>query len=169
MLEHSGLLLRSQEAAFLAPPSRVVILDALTAATLGSARWQGGRGRLAWLRWWAPPLIRVHESEDEPLLMTLSRGWGSRWLVQDADGIAVGRLRGRLLLDRRDLGIAILRPAPNGVEASYEDGLGQVVAVLARRPGSVELTLLPEAPANPFARMVLLAAALVHNQDVLFL
>lgn len=168
MLEHAGLLLRSQEGDGPTPAARVAILDAATAGALGSAHWHGGRGRLAWLRWWAPPLIRVHESEDEPLLMTLRRSWGSRWLVQDADSIPVGRLRGRVLLDRRDVGIAVLRRSANGTEAAYEDALGQILATSVRRADGVQLTFLPETPASPFVRMVLLAATLVHNLDILF-
>ena len=168
MLEEPALLLRSQEA--VGPPSapRVAILDAATAAALGSACWHGGRGRLAWLRWWAPPLIRVHESEDEPLLMTLRRSWGSRWLVQDADSIPVGRVYGRVLLDRRGVGIAGLRRTDSTEEGCYENALGQALAVTTPQPSGIQLTFLPEAPASPFARMVLLAAALVHNLDVLF-
>jgi hypothetical protein len=166
MLEHSELLLRVQEADSAVP--QVAILEGATAGLLGSARWHGGRGRLAWLRWWAPPLVRVHESEDEPLLMSLRRGWGARWLVQDADAIPVGRLCGGLLLDRKDIGIAVLRRAPSRTEAVYEDTLGQVLATTTRQAGGVQLTFLPEAPASPFVRMVLLAAALIHNQDILF-
>jgi hypothetical protein len=168
MLEQSALLLRLPQAGGPTPVPRVAILDGVTGQTLGSARWHGGRDRLAWLRWWAPPLVRVHESEDEPLLMTLRRGWGTRWLVQDADGIPVGRLRGGVLLDRKDVGIAVLQRAPNRAEAAYEDAQGQVLAATARQVDGVQLTFLHEVPASPFVRMVLLAAALVHNQDVLF-
>ena len=168
MLEQPALLLRPGDADGAAPVCRrVTVVDPATGEPLGSARRHGGRGRLAWLRWWEPPLLRVHESDDEPLLMTLRQGWGTRWLVQDADGIVVGRLRRNVLLDRRDQEVAVLRRAPDRAESVYEGPEQRPLAVTAAVAGGVRLTFLPEAPDSPFLRMVLLAAALVHNEDIL--
>jgi hypothetical protein len=160
MLEHPAILLRPAEA-----PWGVRIADPLTGAVLGSARRGGRPRRFSWLRWWGTVVVEVREGGDEPLLCTLRRGWGPwpNWHVCDADGGAVGRVRGGLLYDRRDRPLGALSRQASGRSALYRDAEGWELALTEAGPEGVTLTFLPEVDEDPFLKMVLLAAALVHN------
>jgi hypothetical protein len=170
MLEQPALLLRPD--GVIGPPAswRVSIDQSQDGAVLGFAERRGGRGRFAWLRWWATPFFEVHEShetDDEPLLLTVRQVWGTRWQVQDADGVPVGRLRGGTLLDRKDQPLAVLRRGADRRTASYRDAQQRELAVTVCTAEGVRLTFLPEGDGNPFVKMVLLAATLVHNESAL--
>src|SRR5687767_9545203 len=93
MLEQSSLLLRP----WAASANRLDVVAPEGEAALGFACWRRARG------WWSgltPPVLEVRECEDEPLLMTLQRGWGwgRNWEVSDADGTTVGYVHGAVLL-----------------------------------------------------------------------
>jgi hypothetical protein len=160
MLERPALLLRPWR-----PDGdgreRLDVVDPATGAALGVARRVAGRP--AWLRWWAPPAVSVHESDDEPLLLTLRPGWGGRWVVHDADGHPVGAVAGARLLDR--VGHALARVRRQGDETVYADAHGRELARGAV-DGGVRLTFA-DGPGSPFVRMLLVAAALVHHAEEL--
>jgi hypothetical protein len=118
------------------------------------------RGRWSWLRWWDRPVVTVHESEDEPLLCTLSQGFGRRWSVHDADGQEVGRLAGPFLINASNQQVAVQRRS--GPCSRYLDSRRRELA-RAEADGGVRLMFGEEGPGNPFVRMLLLAAALVHH------
>ncbi|MBI1918492.1 MAG: hypothetical protein HYS12_27690 [Planctomycetes bacterium] len=166
MLEQPALLLRPWAPGD-ALPRRVWVVDPTTDAVLGSARRRGGRGRFARLRWWGRPVIEVRESDDEPLLFTMWPGWGfaQRWRVEDAEGGRVGRVAGPFLLDRRDAALAVLRRGTGGT--SYQDAHGRELAETEVRNEGICLTFLPDGQGSPFVKMLLLAAALVHNEAAL--
>jgi hypothetical protein len=168
MLEQPALLLRPCAAGDHPAPRRVGIIDPITEVALGFASRRRARGRLAWLRAWGPPVIEVHESDDEPLLFTMRRGWGfgRRWRVEDAEGTSVGRVVGPFLLDRRERPLAHFRRSEAGT-ASYKDVHGREIAATAAGDEGVRLTFRPDGEGNPFVKMLLLAATLIHNETAL--
>ena len=167
MLEQSSLLLRPCPAGDGPALRRVGVLDPLTETVLGFAIRRRARGRLAWLRSWAPPVVEVHESDDEPLVFTMRRGWGfgRRWRVEDAEGTSVGRVVGPFLLDRRERPLAFRRPEAE--RASYRDPQGSELATTETGDEGIRLTFRPDGEGNPFVKMLLLAATLIHNETAL--
>lgn len=161
MLEQQSLLLLPWQTG---PDARAWIVEPGSSAPLGFVRRRRSSGPLSWLCWWRRSILAVHEYEDEPLLLTLHARLAS-WLVRDADGHLVGRVRGQRLLDGFGYPLAHLQASPDG--ASYRNRDQHELAVTAREDDGVRLTFLLPEDGNPFVKMVLLAAALVHNQDVL--
>jgi hypothetical protein len=150
MLETPILLVRPSD------PSGVrAILDTATRKPLGYAR----PGRRPW---WGlgPAVLEVHEQEDEPLLFTLRRGWGltPRHEVRDAEGTPVGLVDGRFLRDGWGRCVAVGEEGPGG--RAFRDAGGRLLARVARRPDGVEVGFTEAVAADPFAKMMLLAAAL---------
>ena len=157
MLEQQSLILLPWQDG---PDARAWIVEPGTSAPLGFVRRQRPSG---WLRWLRRSFLAIHESEDEPLLMTLHSRLGPwpTWLVRDADDHHVGRICGRRLLDGLDHPVAELDSM-----GRYRNREQQDLAVTVREEEGVRLTfLMPDG--SPFVKMVILAAALVHNQDVL--
>ncbi len=147
MLERGRLLVRD------AGGGARAIVDAATGAPLGSARpaapgptWLPGR-----------PVLEVREDGDAPLLFTVRRDWWplARHEVRDADGRLVGRLAGPLVT-----GYAGLPVAARGSDGAYRAADGRVLARVERGRAGVEVSFAEEADADPFLRMLLLAAAL---------
>ncbi len=190
MLEYQSLLilpwalapglpagLARREAAFL---QRRAILDAATTAPVGFVcrRRTTGLGRfLGFLR--PGPVLEVHETEDEPLVFTIHRGWAlaGRWQVYDADRRSVGKL----LFGPGSPIRAYLR-AQNGTELMVERGkrgveaemrllafqrapheLWEEVGKVTRCQEGLRLIFAPEVEGEPFTKMLLLAAVLVTN------
>jgi len=166
MLEQPALLLRPWAPGD-APPPRIWVVDPVSDDILGSIRRRGGRRGLARLWWWGRPVIEVRESDDEPLLFTMWPGWGfaRRWRVEDAEGTRVGRVAGPFLLDRRDAPLAFLRRGAG--QPSYQDAQGRELAEVEVCDEGIRLTFLPDGQGSPFVKMLLLAAALVHNEAAL--
>ncbi len=165
MLEQPALLLRPRDDD---PPGRVWIVDPATGALLGSAGRRTGRDRLGWLPWRPRSPVEVREGDDEPLVFTLRRAWAPApgWRVEDADGALVGRVRGPHLLDghaRRFAALVFVGPQ----QALYRDAQRLELARTESGPGGVRVAFLPPGEGNPFIKMMLLAAALVHNQAAL--
>jgi hypothetical protein len=155
MLESPSLLVRPPDAAAVR-----AVVEPATGAPLGSARRRRGRG--FWGRWFGRPVLEVREHEDEPLLFTVRRCWG--WPggreVRDADGRFVGTLRGWCIWDRFGRPLAG-RAAPGG--PGYEElgsPEGRVLAILHYEISGIRLSFTPEVAADPFAKMLVLAAAL---------
>jgi hypothetical protein len=152
MLEHAVLLLappKGSNRAILAPDG----------APLGSARWRPRKGP-----WWRlrPAVLAVHEHEDEPLLFTVRRRWPLLpWReVRDAEGRRVGYLFGARISDRlgRRLARAQTILATGAREIRHRDG--RALAELEASPEGVRLTFAPVVEHDPFAKMLLVAAAL---------
>jgi hypothetical protein len=155
MLEHPLLLVRPG----LAGTRAVFAADA--ARALGGAHWQP---RPAWRRL-TRRVLAVHEQEDHPLLFTVRRAWSllPTWEVRDADGRPVGRLLGGSLWDARGYLLAVRRPLPEGAWA-YCTPAGLALAELLRDAAGVHIAF-GEAAVDPFARMLVLAAALLETVD----
>jgi hypothetical protein len=182
MLEHRTLLLRPWTAGDpdaterdararadrLAAGRVRAIHAAETGEGLGHACWRSG-GLPAWLSWLSRPVLEVYETEDASLLCTVHRRWGlsPAWGVCDADGHEVGTLwcaggpTGRCLLaDRWGQGFARIDPPPDGQPGQFLAPAGEAVATLRRAPDGALLTFDPALDPNPFAKMIVLAAAL---------
>jgi hypothetical protein len=150
MLEHRVLLVRSRT-----PSSVQAIVDGDSGAALGYARWERTPSAW-WRRAFCRGVLAVHEQEDEPLLLTIHRGWGwlSRRRVCDAEGKAVGVLFGRIIHDRYGRLLASLE---NGVFRGPDQS---VLANLVRTEEGLRLTFSEDIAGEPFVKMLLLAAAL---------
>jgi hypothetical protein len=114
-------------------------------------------------------VLEVYETEDASLLCTAQRLWGLRpaWRVCDADEHPVGSLwcsGGRptrwLLADRWGQCLARIEPSPNGTLGQFIAPAGDLLGTLECSPQGDLLTFAPVLDANPFARMIVLAAGL---------
>ena len=150
MLEHRVLLVRPWT-----PSSLQVIVDGESGSALGYARWETEPSPW-WRRLFRRAVLAVHEQEDEPLLLTIRQGWS--WLpsccVCDADGNAVGSLRGRLIHDRYGQPVATLE---DGVFRAPDR---RALADLVSTGDGQRLTFSDDIDGEPFVKMLLLAAAL---------
>jgi hypothetical protein len=151
MLEYPTLLLPPRGAS-----ATQAIVDASTGAPLGRARWRGGP-------WWERllcPTLAVHEHEDEPLLFTVRRCWGlrPRHEVRDAEGRRVGFLQGPRVRNRFGRELAVLRQEEGG--AAFRTPDGRSLALLTAGPEGVQVAFSTDIDAEPFVKMLLLAAAL---------
>lgn len=157
MLESPTLLLRPWLTDPASLTERCWIVDPTSTELLGSAvRRRAPR----WNRWFRRPLVSVFESDDEPLLLTLRQGWPPwpSWSVRDAEDRLVGTVRQRQLLNADGQPLGIL------AEDNYRDDHSEL-ALLEYEEEAVRLTFRLGRANNPFVRMVLLAAALVHHED----
>lgn len=153
MLEHATLLLLAPN-----PPSKQIV-EPSTGAPLGFAR---PRRRRFWERAFGGPLLEVHEHEDGSLLCTIRRGllWPYRRLVYDADGFLVGAVRGRRLEDPPGRVFAVRRPNPDGAGEVFLDADGRTLAALRQEKEGVSVAFAEAITGDPFAKMLVLAAAL---------
>ena len=149
MLEHATLLLRPPD-----PSSVQAVVDAATGAALGFARRRPGS---AWGRWLGGATLAVHEQQDDSLLCTIRRGWLRRHcrLVYDAEEQGVGVVRGRRLEDRLGRLVAVCGP-----DAVFRDPEGRPLASLRPEAAGLAVAFTEAVAADPFARMLVLAAAL---------
>ncbi len=154
MLEQRVLLMPPREAAAMRP-----ILDAESGRRLGFARWPPVAG--SWWRRLAPPVLAVHEEEDEPLVFTIRRTWGLRpWReVRDADGRPVGWLRGGCVADAGGRPVAELTASAGNGGRVFRGRGGRELARLTSGPEGLRLAFSPDV-GDPFLRMLLLAAVL---------
>jgi hypothetical protein len=171
MLERPALLLRPWMVAPRQPSDRDrhrsagawtrSILDAATGESLGLARWQSG-DRWIWLPWLAQPQLAVYEGEDESLVFTLHRPrlLSPEWQVQDADEHRVGTVRGTVLRDQLDRLFAVIAPSADRSVHRFLAADGAELGSLNRSPEGLRVAFAEELADNPFAKMVLLAAAL---------
>lgn len=150
MLEHRVLLVRWR-----ASSAAQAIVDGDSGAALGYARWEMER-----IPWWRRlfqcGVLAVHEQEDEPLLLTIRRGWSWPWRcrVCDAEGELVGGMIGRSIHDRYGHLLAI-----------FEDGVfrasdHRALAEMTRTAEGLRVTFSGDIAGEPFVKMLLLAAAL---------
>jgi hypothetical protein len=157
MLEVQTLLLVRERD----PAGARAVVDAATGARLGSVRPAPANGR-PWWRRLAGPAVEVREHEDEPLLFTVRRAWAlaPRFEVLDADGCWIGTLQGPYLEDRYGRRLAAVWPGQSPGVWVVRGSEGRELAVLLGRGGGVEVRFTEAVEAEPFAKMMLLAAAL---------
>jgi hypothetical protein len=160
MLEQQTLLLRPWEPGPRPQDGpRRAVLAADTGAALGSVR--RAPAAAGWAGWLLPPVLRVHEADDEPLLCTLQRFWylGTLWEVREADGHLVATVRRRRVDDRWGRRLAVPEAGPEGVR--FRARSGTVLAEAALANGEARLTFAAALAGEPFVKMALLGAALV--------
>jgi hypothetical protein len=118
-----------------------------------------------WLPWLARPTLELYETEDQSLLCTVRRGWcpASRWHVSDADGRAVGTIRGAVLLNAFGRRLGVVEPLDAGTTQRLRAPDGRVVGTLRHRSDGTLLSFGADLEGDPFARMMLLAAALAEE------
>jgi hypothetical protein len=156
MLEQGALVLRPPDDRGL----RAIVSD--TGQPLGYAWWRPPRRP-----WWrlAPPVLAVHEQEDEPLLFTVRRRWpllpGCE--LRDAEGRPVGYLRGPRISDRLGRCVARREKGAEGSACCYRHPAGRALGEVARADGGAVLRFAPAVRDDPFAKMLLLGAALLET------
>jgi hypothetical protein len=140
-------------------PAACTISDPATHQLLGQAR-RRPLPRSFWRRWLARPTLEVVETEDESLLCTIQRlvGFRPAWEVCDADGRYVGGVRGPHVVDPFGQ-VVCQRVGKNFVTLQ-----GQELAALRPEEKGTLLSFGAELADNPFARMLLLAAALRQEE-----
>jgi hypothetical protein len=142
------------------------ILEPESGKSLGFACPRIPRGP-SWLRWLARPALEIHESEDESLLFTLYRPWLHlrAWEVIDAEDHLVGGMRKNRVLDRfgRVLAVAASLPEKGSFQLRSADGLELAELLTTERAACLHFAL--DLAGNPFAKMLLLACALVLTND----
>jgi hypothetical protein len=129
------------------------IEDAETAEPLGSARVA-----IRWLGWLpAGTLLEVREAQDAPLVFTVrrSRMLGTRNRIVDAEGRLVGSLAGSVVVNRAGRWLAALEP-----DGIFRGRGGAMLARLVAATNGVEIHFADVIAFDPFAKMLLLAAAL---------
>jgi hypothetical protein len=107
-------------------------------------------------------VLHVHEQEEAPLVFTVRRDclWWAQRAVCDAEGQCVGYVSGRSVRDRNHLLYAVPRPDSDGVV--YERPGGEPLAATAHTADGLELAFTDRVERDPFAKMLLLAAALLE-------
>jgi hypothetical protein len=125
---------------------------------VGFARWQR---RGPWWLPWKRRVLSIHEHDDQPLLFTVRRSLSltPAFQVHDADDEQVGTLSFPWLLDRwgRPMAEYATLSQSGGVFRTLE---GDVLADWMPAGSAVRLGLHQPAWADPFLKMLLLAAAL---------
>jgi hypothetical protein len=173
MLETPNLLLASWErqtasdAATVARDGRRrAILDADRGTPLGFARLRFDPG-VPLLRWFHRPVLEVFEAPDASLVCTARGRWGRRWGVYDADERPVGGLRpgrssrcqgGTLVEDPYGRALAWIPERPLDGVRELTRYRGAPYGTAAETCGGTVLRFDPSLDANPFPRMLLLAA-----------
>ena len=111
--------------------------------------------------WWRSAVLSVHEQEEAPLLFTVRRR-GLLWPrheVRDAEGDYVGRIRRSIIRDRNNRYFA--RGRSTETNTVFEKRKGEALAYACRTAEGLELTFEMAIDTDPFAKMLLLAAALI--------
>jgi hypothetical protein len=111
-------------------------------------------------------VLEVFETEDESLLCTLACPWlvVRGWEVSDADEHLVGTVRGCLILDRiHHLLASVDRTEGSGHRFLSPDGYE--LGWLNPGAGDDQLDFAEHLAGDPFAKMMLLAAALTLTHE----
>jgi hypothetical protein len=127
------------------------------AGRLGVARWQYPAARLVAL---ARVRVEVYETADEALLLTARSGWLPLlpWRVTDAEERLVGQVFGSRVLDQ--FGRPFVQIERQADTSRFVTAQGRELASLHPGPDGRLLRFDPFLDAYPFAKMLLLAAAL---------
>jgi hypothetical protein len=115
------------------------------------------------LGWLAGQVLEVRETEDASLLLMLQgpRWFLGGWEVFDAEEHRVGSLRGSAVRDRLGRPLATVVPSAGGGPLRFVTPSGYEPSSLAWTRTGARLTFAPDLGGDPFAKMLLLAAALV--------
>ena len=142
-------------------PARCAIVDPATQLPLGLAQRRPMPASF-WRRWFVRPTLEVLETEDEALLCMVRRlaGFRPAWEVCDADGRYVGGIRGPKIVDPFGRAVCLAAAGTGSKPLSYLTPDGLELATLSPQDDRQLLTFGPALDGNPFARMLLLAAAL---------
>jgi len=144
------------------PPARKRVISVpATGDLLGFAT--STEAGFSWWSWLRRQAIRVFETEDASLLMTLSRSWGlSRaWAVRDADERSVGFVYRSVLMDMDGRRLAVARGADGNERGAFVGANGRELGTFENRTGHGVLLAFGDAlEGSPFARMILLGAVL---------
>ncbi len=137
-------------------------LLASTGEPAGFARRQRDAGWLGWL--WQG--VAVHEQDDEPLVFTIRRNLAltPAYRVLDANDELVGTVRLPWILDRWGFPDVELTPSP-GAGGMFRSSKGEILAEWGSAGLTVRLTVHEPAQADPFLKMLLLAATLVAGRE----
>lgn len=143
-----------------ASPARVIV-DPGNEGFLGLAR-QRLQTASIWFGCLSRPQIEVCESEDESLIFTVSRTWGfgSGWLVCDADGQKIGTLRGCIVHDRSGHQLAVLEQSQETAQGRWVAADGEELGSFAADQQGILATFAPRVETDPFTKMLLLATLL---------
>src|SRR5262249_17236974 len=109
----------------------------------------------------APAFVEVYETGDASLLLTLYQplGWVRRWEVRDADERPVGAIRGLVLRDGEGRCLAVAQDGEPG-STRFVSPHGLELGSFTRANRGTSLTFASALEGEPFARMVVLGAAL---------
>jgi hypothetical protein len=129
---------------------------------LGQARYQPPVS--VWKRLWSRPVLEVVETEDESLLFTLHRlwGWGGAWWeLRDADGRCVGTVSRGEIRDPLGRLVATVVPESSGPSRRLLARDGPELAAVTGAAEGRRVQFASVVDDNPFAKMLLLAVALL--------
>jgi hypothetical protein len=101
--------------------------------------------------------IEVVETGDAPLLFTVGGGWfaNQRRLIRDAEGRLIGRWNGSRILDQFGRTFAQC-----DIDGSFISARGHELGRLWNRKSDLEVAFAEAIRSEPFAKMLILAAAL---------
>ena len=157
MLEHATLLLQPPDAS-----SVRAVVEPAAETPLGFVRPRP-LGLLE--RWLGGSLLEIREQQDESLLCTIRNSWirPRSLFVYDADDHCVGAVRGRRLEDRTGRNLARRRTNAEFKGDAFTDPEGRPLATLRSEADGVVIAFTEGITGNPFARMLVLAAALYES------
>jgi hypothetical protein len=163
MLEHPTLLLHDWTHAALPGGERAWIRPVTDAAehSLGFVRF-AGNPKGSWLSWLRKARLDVYETEDAAHLLTLMRSWGVLriWEVDDAENRHVGTVYTKTIVSSEGYRLGYL-DRETGEQGRILDPTGSILLRYAKKTNSdLEVAFTPEAMANPFLRMLMLACVL---------
>lgn len=159
MLEQRSLLVRAGNTDAVHSSTRT-ILEPDSARFLGQAAYY--KRPEGWLGWLRGETIKVYETEDASLLMTVSRPWvfSRTWEVRDAEDRRVGIIYRNRLWDAR--GERLFAVEATSASLRFRNTAGREAASAQLREGNDWLLTFHEvSEGNPFARMAILAKALL--------
>ena len=139
-----------------------VLADAATGAAVGCAEWHPAT-EYGWLHSLLGPVLHVSEAEEKPLVFTVHRSllWWTQREVWDAEGDRVGYVTGSTVRDRRHRVWAWAHPSGEGIV--YMGASGEDFASIRHTSQGIELAFTKYVERDPFAKMLLLTAALLRD------
>jgi hypothetical protein len=138
------------------------ILESSSCAVVGLARTDTTSNG-TWSRWLNRPGLAVFESGDEPLVCTVRRrwSWSACWDLRDSDGHVVGRIAPGIV--EAALGRFWIAVSRSHSVTEFRDRDGHILATISRQSDDRLLTFVGQPKDDPFARMLMLGAALVQH------
>lgn len=135
------------------------IQDSSTGGILGFAGWVKHGAPL--FNWWRGKSIRVFETPDASLLLTLHRPFGPlrRWQAFDAEERRIGSFHGLVLFDGAGDALARLKGNPQFQSGKFVTHSGGELGAWELQENDAGLLTFAES-ANPFVRMNLLGKIL---------